>query len=396
MLMQQCWLNEFVWTETDEEVHALESQSITADRLLRGEPASCHSFLLRSLYRPPAETLGSNLDARDLARVEPAPLREALQARLAEEKEVLEHAARVPRIGTVTDSTSIKVAHMYDASPYPRWTSVRTYRKGQYLAQLRSVFRPEELGFLQRPFEVLIAGCGTGRQAISAAFDYGASAHVTAVDIATTSLGYASRMAARLGASNVSFVRGDIATLDTSDPSFRGRFHVIECVGVLHHMADPLAGLRALGKCLAPGGLMLIGLYSTSSRRNLAALKTDPAYPGPGCDPKALRRYREHLLALPKDAPGSEFRRGVDFYSSSGFRDFFLHVNERTFTLPEIERLLAEHNLVFRGFFDIPFQLLEGHTPGAVWPGTLQQWARCEADRPYLFPSMYQFWCTAA
>jgi hypothetical protein len=27
-------------------------------------------------------------------------------------------------------------------------------------------FRPDELAFLDRPFEVLIAGCGTGQQAV--------------------------------------------------------------------------------------------------------------------------------------------------------------------------------------------------------------------------------------
>jgi SAM-dependent methyltransferase len=273
---------------------------------------------------------------------------------------------------------------------------VLTYRKGHYLKRLNSVFKSEELNFLQRPFEVLIAGCGTGRQAVSAAFDYGTNARVTAFDIALPSLGYASTMADRMGARNVRFLHADIQQIETVEPSLLGRFHVIECIGVLHHMTRPLDGWFALSKCLAPGGLMLIGLYSASARRNLAILKADPAYPGPGCDADALRRYRQHLLTLPKGAPGSEFRRGMDFYSSSGFRDFFLHVSERCFTIPEIKQFLDLHSLRFRGFFDLPFQLLQDTKPTAEWPGTLDQWATCEAERPELFPSMYQFWCTAA
>ena len=396
MLLQQCWLNEFVWPETAEELSALKAQAIPRDRVLEGDPESCHTLFLRSMYRPPTETLGQGIRTDDLTKLEPVLLRQALQGRLAEESEVRGHAAKIPRMGAISDETSVKVADMYGTSPYPRWTSVLTYRKGHYLKRLNSVFKPEELSFLQRPFEVLIAGCGTGRQAVSAAFDYGANARVTAFDIALPSLGYASTMAERMGARNVRFLHADIQQIETVEPSLLGRFHVIECIGVLHHMTRPLDGWRALSKCLAPGGLMLIGLYSASARRNLAILKADPAYPGPGCDADALRRYRQHLLALPKGAPGSEFRRGMDFYSSSGFRDFFLHVSERCFTLPEIKQFLDQHGLRFRGFFDLPLQLLQDHTPTAEWPGTLEEWTQCETDRPELFPSMYQFWCTAA
>ena len=218
---------------------------------------------------------------------------------------MLRHGALVQRLGTISDETSVRVAGMYDASPYPRWTSVLTHREGAYLKQLRSVFKPEELVFLRRPFEVLIAGCGTGRQAVSAAFDYGTNANVIALDIAIASLGYASRMASRMGAGSIRFLQGDIQQIETYEPSFVGRFPVIECVGVLHHMARPFDGWRALRECLAPGGLMLIGLYSASARRNLAVLQADPAFPGRGCDAQTLRRYRQHVRALPKGVPGS-------------------------------------------------------------------------------------------
>ena len=48
-------------------------------------------------------------------------------------------------------------------------------------------------------------------------------------------------------------------------------------------MADPLQGWSALTERLRPDGLMFLGLYSAVSRRNLAALRSDPDYPGPGC-----------------------------------------------------------------------------------------------------------------
>jgi SAM-dependent methyltransferase len=393
-LMQQCWLNEFVWAETPQEMQALESQTIPLDGVLGSGGAAAHAFMLRSMYRPPADVLG-RMPPDAIGRIEPQVLRDALATRAAEEREIVERAARIPRLGTIRDATSMRVAGQYNVSPYPRWTSVLTYREGHYLKNLATVFDGNELDFLQKPFDVLIAGCGTGRQAVSAALDYGSNARVTGLDITETSLGYASMMAERMGATNLSLAQGDIQNIGAFEPSFRQRFKVIECIGVLHHMARPFDGWRALKECLAPGGIMLIGLYSALARRNLATLKEDASYPGADCSEAALRDYRQRLRALPEGAPGAELSKSLDFYSASGFRDYLLHVSEQCLTLPQIADFLCENGLRFRGFFDTPFSVLQNFDPREVRPGSLARWADCEANRPSLFSSMYQFWCTA-
>jgi SAM-dependent methyltransferase len=313
---------------------------------------------------------------------------------MTEEQEILEQARRIPRLGTIQDATSIKVATQYNVSPYPRWTGVLTYRENHYLKNLSTIFDNKELNFLRSPFEVLIAGCGTGRQAVSAALDYGPNARVTGLDITETSLGYASMMAERMNAKNLSLVQGDIQNIGAFATSFRQRFNVIECIGVLHHMARPFDGWRALKECLAPGGIMLIGLYSALARRNLATLKGSASYPGADCSEAALRDYRQRLRKLPDGAPGAELSKSLDFYSASGFRDYVLHVSEQCMTLPQIANFLGENGLRFRGFFDVPFSVLQSSHPAETRPGSLESWAACEADRPSLFSSMYQFWCT--
>lgn len=393
-LMQQCWLNEFVWAETREEVQALDSRAIPLDGVLAGDSAAAHAFMVRSMYRPPADALGQ-MPPDALSRIEPQVLRDAFMTKIAEEREIVERAAGIPRLGAIRDATSMRVAGQYNVSPYPRWTSVLTYREGHYLKALATVFDDRELDFLQTPFEVLIAGCGTGRQAVSAALDYGSNARVTGLDITETSLGYASMMAERMGATNLSLAQGDIQNIGAFEPSFRQRFKVIECIGVLHHMARPFDGWRALKECLAPGGVMLIGLYSALARHNVAALKADPSHPGIDCDDAALRDYRQRLRALPDGAPGADLTKSLDFYSASGFRDYLLHVSEQCLTLPQIAEFLRENGLRFRGFFDTPFSVLQSFDPNEVRPGSLARWADCEADRPSLFSSMYQFWCTA-
>ena len=49
------------------------------------------------------------------------------------------------------------------------------------------------------------------------------------------------------------------------------KFDIISSMGVLHHLAEPIAGLRELLSLLRPGGFMRIGLYSESARQEVVA-----------------------------------------------------------------------------------------------------------------------------
>jgi SAM-dependent methyltransferase len=189
-------------------------------------------------------------------------------------------------------------------------------------------------------------------------------------------------------------VLGDISGVRSFEPSWSGRFSVIECCGVLHHMADPFAAWRDLLACLAPGGIMLIGLYSAVARRDLDVLRQEAIYPGAGCDDQALRRYRQALLARGPETPGAGYLKSRDIFTTSGFRDFFLHVSEKPTSIPDIQRFLDANGLVFRGFVNAPFGALRQRFPNEAWPGRLECWAELEAERPQLFIGMYQFWLT--
>jgi SAM-dependent methyltransferase len=351
-------------------------------------------LLLVSLYQPLSRTLGRDVDERSAASIRPQSLGEVIARRVAEESDERRRAARIPQLGTIADETSHKVARQYEANPYPRWTGLgMLVREGDYRRRLGEFFAPDALGFMNGSFDVLIAGCGTGRQAIQAALGYGPQARVLALDLSSASLAYASRMADKLGVRNIDFVRADIQHVDSCQ-DFPSRFHVIECAGVLHHMADPFQGWRTLLKCLRRGGLMVVGLYSASGRANLTALRNDPLYPGAGCDEAQLRSFRQALMARPDGEAGSELKRSADFYSASGFRDLTLHVSEQCLSLPQIELFLDQNGLVFRGFHpsDI-FAALRERFPAEVWPGALSRWAELEAANPFMFSRMYQFWC---
>jgi SAM-dependent methyltransferase len=394
-LAQQCQINEHVWAVSAAEASAVERLAPPMDALLGGDAGAGCRLLVTALYRPFTELLGEHVGPQQARGIRPRALREVVTCALAEAADERARMRRMPRLGGIVEAISREVAQQYEASPYPRWTSVGLLAPKDMRRALRRYFSDPELAFLERRFEVLIAGCGTGQQAVQAALAYGPQARVLAIDLSTASLAYAARMAERFGVCNISFAQADLLTLHRAGGGSVQRFDVIECTGVLHHLADPLQGWRALIRCLAKDGRMLLGLYSATARRNLSALRREAAYPGAGCTDAALRAFRQELLDRPDGAPGSELATSRDFYATSNVRDLVLHVSEHPLTLPQVARFLEENGLTFRGF-----QLERGvfgrfqeRFPGEVWPGCLHSWAQFEDANSNTFNGMYNFWC---
>jgi 2-polyprenyl-3-methyl-5-hydroxy-6-metoxy-1,4-benzoquinol methylase/tetratricopeptide (TPR) repeat protein len=395
-LMQQARANEYCWYASEAEEARLASEAPFVPRLLAGDVEESRKLLLTLLYRSLQATLGGDAHPEAFAKMRPKALRDAVQAALAEDGDLRARAQHVPQLGIISDETSRKVARQYEVNPYPRWTSLRRPPPGEEKRRLETFFGVGGLAFMDAPYNVLIAGCGTGHQAVHWALS-APNAQVTAVDLSVSALAYACKMAERYGTQNVEFQQADIQNLP-STPGIAGRFHIIECLGVLHHMADPYAGWRALIGCLAPQGKLLVGLYSATARRLITELTSDPAFPGPGCEERALRKFRRTLLDRPAEQPGGQLKLGPDFYSASEFRDLAAHVSERCVTLAEVRSFLAENSLAFRGFWIDQTHLDRFHRqfPAEPWPGRLEAWEEFEAANPHTFAAMYNFWCERA
>jgi SAM-dependent methyltransferase len=392
-IMRQCRINEHVWfAHDDEEAHAASLQP-SLPALIAGDVGEGCKLLQVLLYRGFRAALGE-LAPETLGKVRPRALREALQPMAAEERELGAAAQRIKRLGSIGDAVSLKVARQYEHSPYPRWTSLRRPAAGEERKLLGNFFAPGELAFMDRPYDMLIAGCGTGHQAVYAALG-SANVRVTAVDLSANALAYGAMMAGRYAAANIEFLQADILELPPA-AHLRERYQIIECLGVLHHMADPFAGWRKLLACLAPGGKMLVGLYSATARRVISALKSDRAYPGAECDDRALRSFRHQLLTRAPSDLGGDLKLGPDFYTASEFRDLTCHVSERCVTLAEIGGFLAANALAFRGFWLDARELdaFHGVYPDEPWPGRLELWQEFEAARPHAFAAMYNLWCS--
>ena len=391
VLLQQCFNNEHIFAIGDDEAEKLAHSQVDWDALMSGSVEATLHLLWQLLYYPPDTVIEGRLTSSDCRKLRPRVLAEVIAARLKQDEDLAVRAEKLASASEISDSTSLRVGRQYHDHPYPRWTSLPVPAKGSARRRLERFFSPERLTFFDEPFRVLIAGSGTGRQAIASALRYGDNADVLAIDLSRRSLAYGEAKAAQFGIGNLRFTQGDLLTLGAS----AGLFDIIEAVGVLHHLADPFAGLRAMGNRLRQGGLMVVGLYSTTARQNIARLRQDAAYPGPGADDDTARRYRARLMTSGED---TLLLRSHDFYTLSDFRDLVLHQQETTLTLPDLERQLAEAGLIFRGFM-LPGPVYTQFTaafPEDQWPGTLANWHIFEEQNPRTFDAMYQFWCEKA
>jgi trans-aconitate methyltransferase len=100
---------------------------------------------------------------------------------------------------------------------------------------------------------VLEAGCGVGAQTVILAA-HSPQAHITSIDISSTSVAEARKAVADAGFHNVTLQQADIFQLPFAPESFD---HVFLCF-VLEHLARPVAALKMLFTILKPGGTVTV------------------------------------------------------------------------------------------------------------------------------------------
>ena len=390
-LIKQCDQNQYVWEITGAEKSRLAGHKIKLEKVISGDIQSIWNLSLALLYDVSYLQKLSQFDTQDIKRIRPKMLGEFLFETIENNKIEQEIATEIKSYSELEDNISQKVAKQYEQSPYPRWTSLEIGMTGNIRNSLNAYFRSSKLDFMDKNFDVLIAGCGTGQQAARAAYLYGENATITAIDISKPSLAYAKRVCDQYGIKNIQFAQADILEIH----QIGKKFDVIECIGVLHHMAEPFTGWEKLVSQLKPHGLMYIGLYSEVSRKNIAALHAEADYPGPGCSNDQARNYRAQLMSRDDGALGTELLISWDFYALHEFRDLVLHENEHHIQIPQIDSFLDKSNLTFRGFTLDPYTHLEfkQEFPDDPLPGSLKNWEKFEHKNMRTFDAMYMFWC---
>lgn len=390
-LARQAEINEYVFAVSDQERQRLDEIFINPKGVRDNSRAAAENLLLKSLYGPTCRLLGEEGRDIDGHTIKPKALGELIAAHMSQRHAEEEAAKGIEILGSIGDEVSLNVARLYEENPYPRWLSLHVPNVADRSRQIASHFSEQECAFMATPYKVLIAGSGTGQQAIDAALGYGSQASLSAIDISLASLAYARYMANQFEVKNLHFLQCDILNVDLFDDPF----DIIECVGVLHHMDDPWEGWRRLVEKLRPGGLMRIALYSRTARRSIASLRRDIQARGlNGGDEQAIRDYRQGIMAEGSEGKGAFLLQSADFFSLSNFRDLMFHVSEQHVSIPEIAAFLTNNNLAFHGF-ERPAEIEEGYPTGDE-AMDLDRWRTFEDTHPDTFKGMYVFWCRRA
>lgn len=246
------------------------------------------------------------------------------------------------------------VARQYEAYAYPAPITDLNAQIGAGYFELGDpkhyapLIWPE--GQPKQRMRILSAGCGTVQAA------YLAHAHpeheVIGVDLSSASLAHQRFLQERHRLDNLRLFQGDLRDV----ARVGGSFDHIVCSGVLHHLADPDAGLAALADVLAPRGTLLLMVYGATARAGVYMVQD------------ALRR-----LQVPQTAAGVAFARrlvaqlpahhyaqwyvgaAAELEHDAAFVDTFLHPQDRAYTVPQLMDFVGRHGLKHQAWVDNAF-----------------------------------------
>ena len=389
-LARQCFINEYAW-------NCLPAEHGIVDRLRaeigsdldRGLPPSDMVVMAVAMYLPLASLGGAD---RLLSHTWSPAVAAVLAQQIAEPAEERRLSGLIPRATSIEDDISRAVRDQYEVNPYPRWVAMagatQRVRLGEWLTA-RFPGAPVAPLPAGEVLDVLVAGCGTGQQALDTVRSL-ADVRVLAIDLSLASLAYAARMTAALGAAGIEYAQADLLQAAQLGRSF----DMIGVGGVLHHLADPWTGWRTLLGLLRPGGVMNVLLYTVRGRGDVRRARDWIAGQGYAATTAGMRACRHALLAL-QDDWAVRLSASPDFASISGCRDLLFHVQEQAVTLPEVSGFLATAGLDLLGIE------VSASTRRAfeAWHGTgddglsdLARWDLFEAEHPRCFAGMLNLW----
>jgi len=251
------------------------------------------------------------------------------------------------------------LARQYESYPYPR-------RDPREEAKRLIVGSPSHLREVDhwifssrrpasRPLNALMAGGGSGDGTMMLAQHMAWAKRpgtVTWLDRSAKAREVAEGRARARGLDNIRFVEGSLLELPGSG---LGPFDYIDCCGVLHHLPDPLEGLKALASVLAPGGGMGLMVYAPHGRtgvymvqdalRLLAPADTaegTPADPAQRLDmSRRLWKQIPETNWLKKNPWLSDHISGGD----AGMYDLLLNPRDQAFTTTRFHELITAAGL---------------------------------------------------
>ena len=154
---------------------------------------------------------------------------------------------------TSDDSITQKVEQMYKKYPYPS-PSTDISQTNELLNLLR-IFELESKITLDNK-SIFDAGSGSGHRITNVA-QYFKTTNFLGIDISEKSLSIAKKLKKLKKLQNIEFKKYNIM----NGVKNLGKFDIVLCMGVLHHLSNPNKGLQMLTKTMKNDGIIFLYLY---------------------------------------------------------------------------------------------------------------------------------------
>ncbi|MFT0812951.1 class I SAM-dependent methyltransferase [Synechococcus sp. OH20] len=219
----------------------------------------------------------------------------------------------------------------------------------------------------RRPVRILDAGCGSGVGTEYIAHQ-NPNAEIWAFDLSSRALEIAEARCRASQAPPVHFRQLNVYDID----QLPGQFDFINCVGMLHHLPDPVAGLQALANKLAPGGILHLFVYGELGRHEIRLMQKAIRLLVTGSEHQPLasaehlqqglqvgRRLFQILPDSNRIQQQERARWAIENVDDECFADMYLHPQEVDYTIETLFELIQASGLQFLRFSNPEFWRLE-------------------------------------
>ena len=199
---------------------------------------------------------------------------------------------------------------------------------------------------LQADLDILIAGCGTNQAAVFAYTNR--ASKVVAIDVSQPSLDHSKYLKDKYALKNL-----ELRLLPIEEvPTLKQDFDLIISTGVLHHLAEPKVGMKALADVLRPDGVAAIMLYARYGRAGVEMMQAIFREMGLGQDDESLRMVKAAIASLAASHPVKGYVSiAPDLAFDAGMVDTFLHGRDRSYTVEDCLDLVSSAGLEFQDWF---------------------------------------------
>jgi len=199
--------------------------------------------------------------------------------------------------------------------------------------------------------DILVAGCGTWQAAKYALCR--PNARVTGIDVSMTSLDHTGQLQRTYNLTNLE--TRQLAIEEAG--ALERRFDLVVCTGVLHHLADPDAGLRALRSVLKPDGAIYLMVYAPYGRTGIYMLQEYCRRLGIQPSEQDIADLASMLRALPQHHPLVAILRGSrDAMNADALADALLNPRDRAYSVPQLFDFIDRNGLAFgRWYWQAPY-----------------------------------------